>query len=217
MRKSIILQKKVLGIDDQIKVEFEKLFATSLRVTIQAMRIRFIYLITHSIVIVSMLNPQSDDPFIEGDKLEFQLTDFYGNTVTSNDTIFNGKVIYITLWGTWCPPCISEIPTLIDLQRKYYENGLVIVAIAFEVNKEVKPRQEQLRKFIDEYKINYLVLDGGTPKNFENVFPSIQNAQGLPIEILINRKGKIEAVRNSYGFSDVWTGKLEHEIKTLLK
>ncbi len=181
------------------------------------MKIKFICIFIITVFIASYIYAQGDEPFIEDDKLEFQLTDLYGNTVTSNDTIFHGKVVYITLWGTWCPPCISEIPTLIDLQQKYYENGLVIVAIAFEANEEVKPRQERLRKFMDEYNINYLVLDGGTPDNFENVFPSIQNAQGLPIEILISRKGKIEVVRNSYGFSDVWTGKLEHEIKTLLK
>jgi len=191
-------------------------FATSLNVTIQAMRIRFIYII-QSIVIVSILNAQSNDPFIEGNKLEFQLTDIYGNTITSNDTIFKEKVIYLTFWGTWCPPCISEIPTLIDLQKKYYKDGLVIVAIAFEIDEQVELRQERLLKFKDEYNINYLVLDGGIPKNFENIFPSVKNVEGLPVEILINRKGKVEVIRNSYGFSEVWAGRLDQEINVLLK
>ena len=86
------------------------------------MKIKFICIFIITVFIASYIYAQGDEPFIEGDKLEFQLTDIDGNTVTSNDTIFHGKVVYITLWGTWCPPCISEIPTLIDLQQKYCEN-----------------------------------------------------------------------------------------------
>jgi len=175
-----------------------------------------IYIFIISVVIVSFIYAKSDEPFIKGNKLEFQLTDISGDTISSTDTIFNGKVVYITLWGTWCPPCISEIPTLINLQQKYY-NGLVIVAIAFEINEDIKMRQEQLRKFKDEHKINYLVLDGGIPQNFGNTFPSIKNVEGLPVEILINQKGEVEVIRNSYGFSEVWAGRLEQEINALLK
>jgi len=178
---------------------------------------RFVYIFILNVAISASLFAQSNEPSIEGDKLQFSVTDLYGNTVTSNDTIFVGKVIYITLWGTWCPPCISEIPTLIELQQGYYNDGLVVLAIAFEFSEETDFRKEQLQSFIDEYEINYLVMDGGTPKNFENVFPSIKNVEGLPIEIIINRNGIVEVIRNSYGFSDVWAGRLEQEIKTLLK
>ena len=80
------------------------------------MKIKFICIFIITVFIASYIYAQGDEPFIEGDKLEFQLTDLYGNTVTSNDTIFHGKVVYITLWGTWCPPCISEIPAALEIQ-----------------------------------------------------------------------------------------------------
>ena len=40
------------------------------------------------------------------------------------------KVLLVDLWATWCPPCVGEIPTFIDLQERLGERGLVIVAIA---------------------------------------------------------------------------------------
>jgi len=174
------------------------------------------YILFINFIFTFLVYAQGDEPFIEGEKLEFEISDLFGNTVTSLDTIFSGKVIYITLWGTWCPPCISEIPTLIDLHEKYYADGLIITAIAFEVEKNSELRQEKLLKFSEEKKINYLILDGGIPQNFEKVFPSIKNIEGLPVEVLINRKGKVKVIRKSYGYSEVWSGRLEQEIKALL-
>ncbi len=181
------------------------------------MKISLKYILLINFIFTIIVYAQTDEPFIEGDNLEFEISDIYGNIVSSADTTFKDKVIYITLWGTWCPPCISEIPTLRDLHSKYYNNGLVITAIAFELEEKPELRRERLLKFMEEHEINYLVLDGGITKNFENVFPSIKNIEGLPVEILINRKGKVEVIRNSYGYSEVWAGRLEQEIKALLK
>ncbi len=64
------------------------------------------------------------EPEVKGDVLEFNLPDLQGNIVTNVDSTFVGKVIFITIWGTWCPPCRSEIPTFIDLQKKYKDEGL---------------------------------------------------------------------------------------------
>ena len=174
--------------------------------------ILILYLFTTLIVYA-----QGDRPFIEVEQLDFQLKNLHGNTIVSTDTIFNNKVIYITLWGTWCPPCISEIPTLINLQNKYSDAGLIIIAIAFEQDEIYDDRRDRLLKFINANNINYLVLDGGTPANFEKAFPTIKNVEGLPIEMLINREGNVEVIRNSFGYNEVWAGRLEQEIKTLLK
>ncbi len=181
------------------------------------MKLKSFYILVLFATFNSFMFAQDDEPFIISDKIEFQLTELSGKIISSQDTIFNSKVIYITLWGTWCPPCKSEIPTLINLHNKYNDHGLVIVGIAFERDESAELRQERLIKFKEEQKINYLILDGGLPQNFESVFPSIKNVEGLPIEILINRKGKLEVIRNSYGYSEVWAGRLEQEIKTLLK
>ena len=71
---------------------------------------------------------------------DFVCTTGNGNEVALAD--YQGKVLLVDLWGTWCPPCVSEIPTLIDLQERLGDRGLVIVAIAFEdADEDSVPRQ----------------------------------------------------------------------------
>ena len=181
------------------------------------MRKRFIRIIYVAIAFTSFLTAQDDEPFIEGDNFEFSLPDLKGNIVTSSDKMFDWKVIFVTLWGTWCPPCISEIPTLNELQHQFDDSLMVVLAIAFEYEENDTLRREQLSNFVNKKNIDYLVLDGGVPKNFETVLPTVKNASGLPIEIIINKNGEIEAVRNGYGYSEVWAVKIKQEVKTLLK
>ena len=140
------------------------------------------------------------EPEVNGDVPEFNLPDLQGNIVTNVDSTFIDKVVFITIWGTWCPPCRSEIPTFIDLQKKYKDDGLIILAIAFEKNEDSLGRKEYLQSFVDEQKINYLVLDGGDTSEFSQALPQIEDVDGLPIEIVIGRTGKVVETRNGFGY-----------------
>ena len=48
---------------------------------------------------------------------DFTLSDMNGNEVSLSD--FQGNIVIINFWATWCGPCRFEIPDLIDLQEKY--------------------------------------------------------------------------------------------------
>ena len=156
------------------------------------------------------------EPEVKGDVLEFTLPDLQGNIVTNVDSTFIGKVVFVTIWGTWCPPCRSEIPTFIDLQKKYKDEGLIILAIAFEKNENIMARQEYLQSFVVEQKINYLVLDGGDTSEFSQALPQIEDVDGLPIEIVIDRTGKVVETRNGYGYTESWAEELEENLQNLL-
>jgi cytochrome c biogenesis protein CcmG/thiol:disulfide interchange protein DsbE len=156
------------------------------------------------------------DPFVEGGTLEFQLSDLSGALVSSADPRFAGKVVLVDLWATWCPPCITEIPTLVDLQEEYGDRGFVIVGIAFEVDDQDDERRARLQEFVEHHGINYLVLDGGQPDEFETVLPSVKNIRGFPVEILIDRSGRVVASRNGYGFKKKWASRLRREVEALL-
>ena len=139
------------------------------------------------------------DPYIEGDEWTFAFPDLEGRTVSSSDPELRDKVLLVDLWGTWCPPCVSEIPTFIDLQERLGERGLVVVAIAFESDEDVQARRERLREYVAYHGINYLVLDGGTPEDFGEALPELKNVRGFPIEIVLDREGGVSTCATATG------------------
>jgi thiol-disulfide isomerase/thioredoxin len=169
------------------------------------------------LALATSVSAASQDPYTEVDVLTFEFPDLEGRTVSSSDPELRGKVLLIDLWATWCPPCISEIPTLIDLQQRLGERGLVIIAIAFESDDE-KPeaRRGRLREFVEHHGINYLVLDGGPSQEFDEALPELKNVRGFPVEIFIGRDGTVVDVRNGYGYKKRWARRLESELVGLL-
>lgn len=154
------------------------------------------------------------EPTVANQQLQFELPDLGGALVSSSDSRFSDRVLYITAWATWCPPCLSEIPVLIDLQKRYHDQGLSVVAVAFE--REGEDRLTRLREFCEARNVNYLVLNGGPPENFSTALPGVDRVKGLPIEFLVDRSGRVVASRNSRGYSKKWAKRLEREIVELL-
>lgn len=93
------------------------------------------------------------------------------------------KVVLVNVFATWCPPCIKEIPTLIDLQNKYSED-FEIISVLFE-NEEDKPKKEVL-EFIKKYNINYKITLG--EENFK-LAKDLGNVQKIPELFLFAKDG----------------------------
>ena len=155
-------------------------------------------------------------PYVDGPALTYTLQDLDGHQVPFDDDRFEGKVVLVDLWGTWCPPCLTEIPTFVDLQDRYRDEGLVIVGISFERMDNVLKRRALVRSYADRYGMNYLLLDGGTIRRIADALPTIRNIGGLPVEILIDRDGRVLRTRNGNGYSKKWARKLEKELRETL-
>lgn len=93
------------------------------------------------------------------------------------------KVVLVNVFATWCPPCIKEIPTLIDLQNKYSED-FEIISVLFE-SEEDKPKKEVL-EFIKKYNINYKITLG--EENFK-LAKDLGNVQKIPELFLFAKDG----------------------------
>lgn len=169
------------------------------------------------LVLLGSAPARSAEPRVEGGKLEFALPDLDGEIVAHDDPRFEGKVVLIDLWGTWCPPCISEIPTFNDLHRRLGEQGLVIVGIAFERRGDLRQRRAKLQAFMKKYPIEYLVLDGGLTKDAATALPALRDVKGLPVEIFVGRDGRVHEARNGYGYSESWARKLEAKLTKILE
>src|SRR4029434_4220756 len=84
-------------------------------------------------LVVTSLRPffRSSAPDALGSKAPvWELKDLDGKLVKSSE--FDGKVVILDFWATWCPPCKAEIPGFIELQKKYGEKGLVVVGVSLD-------------------------------------------------------------------------------------
>ncbi|MES0326698.1 MAG: TlpA disulfide reductase family protein [Gammaproteobacteria bacterium] len=112
---------------------------------------------------------------------EFVMADLDGQIRNIKD--WDGKVILLNFWATWCPPCLKEIPGFIELQEQYGDQGFQVIGIAVDNEKAV-------RDYVNEVKINYPVIAA----EFDAVELSSRygNRMGaLPYSVIINRESEI--------------------------
>jgi peroxiredoxin len=129
--------------------------------------------------------PKADINISGMQRPDFTLADLAGTVRNINE--WDGKVVAINFWASWCSPCLQEIPELVDLQTRFGPQGLQVIGIALQ-----KP--EELGEFVREYGMNYPVLAG------ESAVIAIAESYGnsigaLPYTAIIDRTGKIVFVK----------------------
>ena len=133
------------------------------------------------------------------DAPDWTLKDVDGKTVRLSD--FRGKVVVLNFWAAWCPPCLREIPGFIELQKKYLDRGLVIVAVSLDDDPGLA------KSTVERLKVTYPVVFG-TP----GVAASYGQITALPSTFVINKEGKITALHEGFAKASA----IEAEIKPLL-
>jgi thiol-disulfide isomerase/thioredoxin len=118
------------------------------------------------------------------------------------------KVVIYQIMGTWCPNCIDEIQYFKQLYQKYHNQGLEIVALAYEVGSSEKSQIKRLKAFKKRLSIPYEVLLAGTSSKevASSQFPMLNAIMSFPTSVVVGRNGKIEYVHT--GFSGPATGEI---------
>lgn len=135
--------------------------------------------------------------------LHFQGPNLTGQTVSSTDPDFKGKVIIVAIGGSWCPNCHDEAPLLVELYNKYHRRGLEVVDLSFEEDDQLK-NPERLRAFVTKYNIPYTVLLMGTPDQLNEKLPQGKNLNSWPTSFFVGRDGLVKETHA--GFSGPATG-----------
>jgi thiol-disulfide isomerase/thioredoxin len=92
-----------------------------------------------------------------------------------------GKAVLVNFWATWCEPCKIEMPSLVDLQKKYGPQGLQIVGVAMD-----DADDKEITTFAHKMGVNYLVLRGT-----EKVGELYGGIDHLPMTYYLDRSGKV--------------------------
>ncbi|MCY4362758.1 MAG: TlpA disulfide reductase family protein [Gammaproteobacteria bacterium] len=116
---------------------------------------------------------------------EFTLPDLDGRQ--RSITEWDGKVVALNFWATWCPPCLKEVPEFVSLQEKYRSRGLQFIGIALQ-----KP--EEVREFVVEHHVNYPIL-AGELEVIKLAEAYGNNIGALPYTVIIDRNGQIAHVK----------------------
>jgi thiol-disulfide isomerase/thioredoxin len=137
---------------------------------------------------------------------DFAFPDLAGNTVSSKDAKFHGKVLIIALGGSWCPNCHDEAAFLEPLYREYRAKGLEVVSLMFEHFGDFARAAAATARFRQQYGIEYTTLIAGVSGLDEagKKLPMLRQFYGFPTTVLIDRKGQVRKIHT--GFSGPATG-----------
>ena len=96
---------------------------------------------------------------------------------------WQGKVVALNFWATWCPPCRDEIPHFVELQQHYAREGLQFVGVALQ-------EADEVRDFLLEFNVNYPSLVGAD--DVLQLAKALGNGIGaLPYTVIIDRQGNV--------------------------
>ena len=123
-----------------------------------------------------------------------------GQVVESSS--FKGKVLLLTFFATWCPPCAQEVPVLNELHEELVDSGFSVVGLSVD-----QQGSSVVSKFVKKQAIKYPVLmaESKTTIDFGGVY-------GIPVAFLVNKSGNVVKKYTGYVQHTI----LEKDVKSLL-
>lgn len=94
-----------------------------------------------------------------------------------------GKVVLVDFWATWCPPCVEEVPGVVEAYEKFKDRGFEIVGISLDKDKGA------LEKFTAANKMTWPQFFDG--KGWDNELAKRFEIQSVPTMWLLDREGKL--------------------------
>jgi len=115
---------------------------------------------------------------------DFTLKDINGSAVTLSD--YEGKVIILDFFASWCPPCREEIPGFIALNKELKESGFAVIGVSMVSSRES-------REFANKMGIDYPVLvdDGSASRLYGPI-------RSIPMTYIIDKDFNVANIHIGY-------------------
>lgn len=116
-------------------------------------------------------------------KSNFLLKDMTG--VQHQLSSYKGKWVLVNYWATWCPPCLEEVPDLVNLYDQHHQKDLMVLGVVFDY-KDVK----EVSAYVDDMLMSYPIVLGD-----DSVVEQIGAADVMPTTFIYNPRGKLVKIK----------------------
>ena len=89
-----------------------------------------------------------------------------------------GQVVVLNFWATWCPPCVEEMPSLIQMADKVKPKGVTVLGVSVDVD------QAAYENFLKNHGVDFLTVRDPDEKS-----PALYGTTGWPETFIIDRQG----------------------------
>jgi len=89
-----------------------------------------------------------------------------------------GQIVVLNFWATWCAPCVEEVPSLVEMQRRMKGKGVTVLAVSVDVD------ENAYQRFLKDYKVNLLSVRDASQKS-NGVYGTFK----FPETYIIDRNG----------------------------
>ena len=120
---------------------------------------------------------------------DFTVQDSQNNVTLSQ---FHGQVVVLNFWATWCAPCVEEIPSLVEMQRRMKAKGVTVLAVSVDVD------EGAYKQFVKDHNVNVMTVRDPSGKS-----NGLYGTFKFPETYVIDRNGVMR--RKFIGAVD-WTG-----------
>jgi len=116
---------------------------------------------------------------------------------------YQGKVVYVDFWASWCGPCRESFPWLRQVDARYQDKGLVVVGVNLDHDRQLAD------DFLKFYRPGFLIVFDEAARLADEF-----HVKGMPASFLIDRNGKVRY--QHIGFRMTQHREYEHDVEALL-
>ncbi len=140
------------------------------------------------------------------DQLAFTFPNLEGEPVSLDDPKYQGKVVVVQLFGTWCPNCLDETRFLTKWYEANQNKDVAIIGLAYEQKDDFDYAVQRVQKMTNKLDVGYDFLVAGVADKAaaSQTLPMLNRVMSFPTMITIGRDGQIEHIHT--GFSGPGTG-----------